>query len=1005
MKKLKAGLFCSVALLLITCPALYDAHANRTAPAARAEALGSMSIQLEPVLSGLTSPVYVTSAKDGTNRLFIVEQAGRILVLQPGATTPTVFLDITTRILSAGERGLLGLAFHPQYSVNRRFFVNYTRAGDGATVIAEYSASASNPNIANTAEIVLLTYSQPFANHNGGMIDFGPDGFLYIASGDGGSGNDPGNRAQNINVLLGKILRIDVDTPNGPVPYSSPPDNPFFGAIPGADEIYAFGLRNPWRFSFDRETGQLYVGDVGQGAREEVDIVTLGGNYGWRVFEGTLCTPNDPPLCNPNNFIPPITEYSHSGGRCSITGGFVYRGARSTLPQGAYVFADFCTGEIFTFENGVQSLLMDAPRNISSFGEDEAGEIYVVGLGGTIERITGMLPPPPCSYSISPTSESFPASGGADTFTLTTTNDCGWIAASNAPWINITSATSGSGSETVSYSVAPNTDPDPRSGEIHIAGETLAVNQDGQGGGCTFSINPTSQNFSAIGGSSSVNVTTQAGCNWTATSNAGFITITSGASGTGNGTVNYSVAANPNPSPRTGTMTIAGETFTVNQAAAMPGPCVTSISPAARTLKPSGGQGTINVQAPPGCAWTAVSDSPWLAIFGGASGTGNGTVSYGAALNSGTCRMGKITIGNFEHTVTQFGFAGGSCCAFSISPTSQNFAAAGGNSSVGVTASGGCNWTATSNAGFITITSGGSGSGNGTVTYSVAANPNPSPRTGTMTIAGQTFTVNQAAAPGGCTFSINPTSQNFSAIGGSSSVNVTTQAGCNWTATSNAGFITITSGASGTGNGTVNYSVAANPNPSPRTGTMTIAGQTFTVNQAAAACTFGINPTSQNFSSTGGTGSVNVTTQAGCAWTATSNAGFITITSGGSGTGNGTVTYSVAANPNPSPRTGTMTIAGQTFTVNQAAATGGCTFSINPTSKSFSKIGGSVVVNVTTAPGCSWTTTINAPWIFILSGGSGTGNGSVTLVLAFNTGPPRTGTVTIAGQTFTANQQ
>ncbi len=372
MSTLRLGLLSSLAVLLTVCPAL-------------------AAIQLEPVLTGLDSPLYLTSARDGTNRLFIVEQPGRIKVLQPGATTPTVFLDIMSRVLSGGERGLLGLAFHPQYATNRRFFVNYTRQTDGATVIAEYRASASNSNIADTAETVLLVILQPFANHNGGMIEFGPDGFLYIGMGDGGSGNDPDNRAQNIDDLLGKILRIDINVPNPPLLYSSPSDNPFFGATLGRDEIYAVGFRNPWRFSFDRTTGQLVVADVGQGAREEIDIVTRGGNFGWRVFEGTLCTGLGPASCSSGGFIAPIAEYDHMG-RCSITGGYVYRGTRGAIPVGAYVFGDFCSGEILQLlpvaSGGTQTVLLDTALSISSFGEDEVGEIYVVDLvGGTVHRI------------------------------------------------------------------------------------------------------------------------------------------------------------------------------------------------------------------------------------------------------------------------------------------------------------------------------------------------------------------------------------------------------------------------------------------------------------------------------------------------------------------------------------------------------------------------------------------------------------------------------------------
>ncbi|MBI3651994.1 MAG: PQQ-dependent sugar dehydrogenase [Acidobacteria bacterium] len=358
----------------------------------------AVRIELEPVITaGLSSPVLLTNAHDGSNRLFIVEQTGRIKVLQPNASTPTVFLDVASKIVSGGERGLLGLTFHPDFINNRRFFINYTRQGDGATVIAEYQASLANPNVAETNEIILLTIAQPFANHNGGMVEFGADKFLYIGMGDGGSANDPDNRAQNIEDLLGKILRIDVDHPNGQSRYSAPSDNPFFGATAGRDEIFAYGLRNPWRFSFDRLTGELYAADVGQGAVEEIDLITRGGNYGWRVWEGTRCTNNSPTLCSKPGFIAPLFEYSHADERCSITGGYVYRGTKSSLPAGAYVYGDYCSGEIFLLIGTAPQLLLDTRLNISSFGEDEAGEIYVVGLGGTVQRIKNpeATPPPP----------------------------------------------------------------------------------------------------------------------------------------------------------------------------------------------------------------------------------------------------------------------------------------------------------------------------------------------------------------------------------------------------------------------------------------------------------------------------------------------------------------------------------------------------------------------------------------------------------------------------------
>ncbi len=440
-------------------------------------ATAATTIQVQSVVnSGLTNPVFVTNAHDGSNRLFIVEQPGRIDVLQPGQVLPTVFLDISSKLVSGGEQGLLGLAFHPQFNVNHRFFVNYTRQSDGATVIAEYHVSA-NPNVADTAEKIILTIAQPFANHNGGMIEFGPDGFLYVAMGDGGSGDDPGNRAQDINNLLGKILRIDIDHPNGTIPYSSPGSNPFFGSTAGADEVFAYGMRNPWRFSFDRGTGQLYAGDVGQGTWEEVDIITNGGNYGWRVMEGNHCNPDlNGGVCTPIG-IAPIAEYGHTAGRCSITGGYVYRGAISTLPPGSYIYGDFCTGEIFLLDGGAQSVLLDTSLFISSFGEDEAGEIYVVSHGGSVNRVVN--PNAPCSLFLSPSSRSINASGGSSNVEVAAPVNCAWTASSNDSFITIGSGSSGTGTGFVTFSVAPNMSTASRTGTVTIGGQTLTVTQTG----------------------------------------------------------------------------------------------------------------------------------------------------------------------------------------------------------------------------------------------------------------------------------------------------------------------------------------------------------------------------------------------------------------------------------------------------------------------------------------------------------------------------------------------
>jgi glucose/arabinose dehydrogenase len=581
MHKRRFAAFCCLTAMLIACPTLFFARPRPGSPeTSRQDKTESITaVQLQTLFTGLSNTVYVTNAHDGTNRLFIIEKAGRIMVAQPGATTTGVFLNITSRVLSTGsEQGLLGLAFHPHYLMNGRFFVNYTRQTDGATVVAEYHVSASDPNVADTTETVLLVIPQPFTNHNGGMMEFGRDGYLYIGMGDGGSANDPGNRAQNINNLLGKILRIDVDHPNGSVPYSSPADNPFSGSMPGADEIYAVGMRNPWRFSFDRATGELYVGDVGQGVWEEIDIVTRGGNYGWRVLEGKHCTGNDPALCTAaspcdvNGYACPIFEYDHSAGRCSITGGYVYRGARSTVPVGLYIFADYCTGEIWQLNppdgagNRTRTLLADTAFNITSFGEDEAGEIYVVAQSGTVARLTGSPPPADCSFSISQAGQFFPLEGGEGVIDLATTSgDCAWAAATNVNWITL-STTTGVGGGPFSFAVRFNPTASPRSGIINIGGKTFTVVQDSStSADCTYAINPTVQSFGSAGGSGAITVTTESRCAWQAAASASWITVTAGRMGTGDGVVSFSVAANTTGKNRTGSIAIGNQVFRVKQ--------------------------------------------------------------------------------------------------------------------------------------------------------------------------------------------------------------------------------------------------------------------------------------------------------------------------------------------------------------------------------------------------------------------------------------------------------
>ncbi len=342
--------------------------------------------QVNPVFSNLTfnSPVEMTHAADGTNRIFVVEQRGVVRVFQNEANVnqSQTFLDISNRVSSGGETGLLGLAFHPDFKTNGQIFVNYTRRFNNQlqSVVSRLQSNKTTAD-ANSEEI-LITFDQPYANHNGGAILFGKDGFLYIATGDGGSGGDPQNNSQNRANLLGKILRIDVNTKESGQNYGIPADNPFKGMTSARPEIYAYGLRNPWKITSDRSTGRVWIADVGQNAREEIDILEKGGNYGWRVTEGKECySPAN--NCNRTGFVEPVFDYGTSEGR-SITGGYVYRGSKLTSIVGQYIYGDYVSGNIWALtydENSRQAtnkLLTRLVGSLSSFGEDEAGELYLL---------------------------------------------------------------------------------------------------------------------------------------------------------------------------------------------------------------------------------------------------------------------------------------------------------------------------------------------------------------------------------------------------------------------------------------------------------------------------------------------------------------------------------------------------------------------------------------------------------------------------------------------------
>ena len=605
------------------------------------------------------------------------------------------------------------------------------------------------------------------------------------------------------------------------------------------------------------------------------------------------------------------------------------------------------------------------------------GGVMVNGQRAQVSQAAGE-----CRFELSSNATALPQSGGSGSVDVRASSAlCTWTAVSDVSWITINSNANGKGSAPVTFTVAVTTGP-PRTGTLTIAGQHFTVTQSE---GCTFAVSPDSQSVASSGGSGSVTVTAGAGCAWTATSGQSWITITSGSSGSGSGTVNFTVASTDGPG-RSGSMTIAGHTFTVNQGQG----CGVSLATTTASAPAGGASGSFDVRTADGCGWAANSNASWLSITAGATGSGNGTVRYTAAANTGPQRTGTMTAGGQTFTVTQS--AG---CTYSISPASQNVASGGGAVAVAVTAPAGCSWTAVSNAAWISISSGSSGSGNGTVQIAVAANPDAE-RRGTVTIAGQTYTVVQG---NGCAFSISPTSHTVPATGGAASFTVNTSLSCAWTAIASAGWISVTSGASGNGPGTVQFTAAPNSGAA-RSGTISAGGQTFTVSQESG-CSAVVAPDTVPVPAAGGSQTVSISTAADCAWTAASNAPWIAVAMPASGSGNGTVRLGIQANTDAA-RSGTATIAGKVVTVNQDS---GCAISIAPTATPMVVGGGTGTVTVTAGAGCTWTAVSSATWIIVTGGATGSGPGTVTFSVDANvSGATRSGSITIGSQVFTVNQ-
>jgi hypothetical protein len=620
---------------------------------------------------------------------------------------------------------------------------------------------------------------------------------------------------------------------------------------------------------------------------------------------------------------------------------------------------------------------------------------------------------PKCQVSVTNSPSTASADGSAGTIAIETTRDCTWIAASGASWIAITSTAEGQGAGSVTYRVAPNSDPAPRHSVIGVNDTEVTVAQ--EPGACHFTVALSDAVVPPNGGSLSVPVTASAPtCAWTAGTSVTWIDGST-APRTGNGTVTWTVQPNVGEA-RTGGVTVAGQALTVLQQGAA---CESTLSPSSASIDFAGGIVAIQVTVPTGCGWTKLVPVDWVTVEAGTtSGPGLAKVTV-AANPASTPRQTTLVIANRSFTITQSASttlppqqpgptpAPGPTptpapipCQYSLGLAGRAVAATGGSGLVNISTTVGCLWSASASVPWLSITGATSGTGAGTLNFSVTPNATTAVRTGTLTIAGQTFTVTQAAAE--CTFSISRDSDSVAAAGGTGSVTITTAAGCAWAASDNAAWLSLTN-ANGTGSGTVNFTAAANPTTTARIGTITVGGQIFTVTQAAAPCVFSINPASQAVAAAGGAGSVTITTTAGCAWTATVNAGWLSITGASTGAGTGPVTFSVSANATTAARVGTITIGGQTFTVNQAAAA--CTFSISPASQAVPSGGGNGSVTITTTAGCAWSAIANDPWLSLTSASNGIGAGQVNFKAVANMGPKaRAGTLTVAGQNFGVTQ-
>ncbi len=596
------------------------------------------------------------------------------------------------------------------------------------------------------------------------------------------------------------------------------------------------------------------------------------------------------------------------------------------------------------------------------------------------------------SVSLNNTGAFASAGGGNGTFTITgNPSNCQKSASSTAPWISISFGGGTANPSTIGYTVQANTSPNQRVGTISINNGLASFSITQSGISCTFSISPATANVSADGGSGTATVSTPAECPWTASVNVPWITVNG--AGTGNGSLSYSVQPNTTRESRTGTISVGSDTLVITQQPA----CGFTLSPSFQQIRATAETGTVTITATSSaCVRNAVSDSSWLTIPVGSSGTGNGTLSWSAAANNTpTTRTGRITLGDATFTLEQAGGA----CSYALNPGAQRFTALGGAGTFTVNTA--CQWTATTSANWLSVTSATSGAGTSTLAFRADPNPSPAERTGSILVGTEAFLVTQDGAA--CNLNLSSSSLDVPAAGGAGSFLIHVVTGCNWTAASSVPWITFTSAASGSSDTTLSFAVAANTTPGARTGVITVGNRQFTVNQAGANCELSINPTANTaIPSNAFQGSIAVTST--CQWTAQSTVPWVAITAGAAGTGNGQIDYSIPANPSASSRSGAIRIGNLTFNIVQTG--GGCTVSINPQRGTFPGGAATGRFSVNGSLGCQWTPATGDDWITISAFSSVNGAGAVDFTLKPNfTGAERTGSIRVAdGATYTVVQ-